>query len=399
MMVKLRNLGRGAYVVVALALVGAAILPGLMQHVSAAQVTSRSIKMSDSSPGGTSASYNVNFTPATTVAAGGGIVVDICDNDPIVGDTSCTFPTGFDWGGATPTLTLNSGMGSGWTAAGVQGGAGSGKSQVLELTSSTGTLTAATPASFTISSVTNPTTANHSFYARIVTFDTAAHMTAQYTVSTTTRASSFANEVDYGGIAMSTAATITITAKVQEQLSFCVYTGANCAAGGTAVALGDSHGVLSSSNNYVDNSTKYDVSTNAQSGMILRMKGATLTSGSNNITAIGASATSSSAGTAQFGLCSYISSGSGVTVTSPYAGGTGNCSSTTSGASGDGGAQFALDTNGTTGTTSTYGMQLASSSGAIATNTGHVAYIANIPTSQAAGIYTTTFTFIATGTF
>ena len=197
---------------------------------------------------------------------------------------------------------------------------------------------------------------------------------------------------------MSTAAQVVVTAKVQEQINFCVYTGANCAAGGTSITLGDSYGVLSDAGPFVDKNTHYDISTNASSGAIIRIKGNTLTSGSNSITAIGGTATGSTSGSAQFGLCNYESTGSTLTPQSPYS--DSGCSSTTQSAGtnttgGDGGAKFAFNT---TNTLSTYGDEIATDA-AGTTATGVIAFIANIPVTQTAGIYTTTLTFIATGTY
>lgn len=324
MKINIRNAARYAYGLVAGIVFAVILLPFTTQLAAAAQVTSRGIEMSTSAASATSVSYSVTFTPATTVAAGGGIVVDICDNDPIIGDTSCTSPAGFDWGGATPSLTVNSGMGSGWTAAGVQGGAGAGKSQVLELSASTGTLTAATPANFTITTVTNPSTSNHSFYARIVTFDTAAHM-SNYTVSTTTRASSFSGEVDYGGIALSTASLISITATVQETLTFCVsgtdLTASTCSSA-TAPTITIGNGTpptLETAS--VDTANAYtQISTNASSGATVRMKagysscaGLSRDSGTTcgipgmSNTSAAAMSSGSSSGNADFGL--YVSTG------------------------------------------------------------------------------------------
>src|ERR1700691_578760 len=112
--VKFRRLLRSVYAALALAMTAIGLLPILTPIVSANQVEPRSITISNSNASATSVSYNVVFTPGTTTTVGG-IVVDICANDPIVGDTSCTYPAGFTWGSATPSLTVNSGMGTGWT--------------------------------------------------------------------------------------------------------------------------------------------------------------------------------------------------------------------------------------------------------------------------------------------
>lgn len=384
MKTKIRGLKKLSYATVALATFMAAAMPALQQSVFADQVTSRAIEMSDSSDGATGVTYHVSFTTATAGVLKG-IVVDFCDSTPIVGDSSCANPGSFSVAGTASNITNLPGT---WTP----GSANTGRTFTLVNATNSTSVSASTTVSFDITGVTNPSTTDTTFYARILTYLNATGSNSPATYAP----GSEGTFVDYGGIALSTATVITITAKVQEQISFCVYTQSSCG-NGSAITLGDTHGVLSDQIAYVNADTKYDISTNAQTGAVVRFKGSTLTSGSHTITAIGASAAGSSHGTAQFGLCSYIASGTGVSVSAPY--NDGSCSGTSTGADTDGGANFALDTNTTDGSGSTYGDQLASSSGAVAKNTGHVAYIANIPTNQTAGIYTTNMSFIATGTY
>ncbi len=368
----------------------AVILPFLGPEVAHAygQVTSRSIEMSDSSAGATNVTYTLAYTTATTSNVGG-VVVDFCSNSPIIGDT-CTAPSGFNTNEATLVLANQSGI----TGLTVDTTYSTTSTLILDRTASS--INSSTSVSIDLGTsahgITNPSTANQTFYARVYTFSTTADAQAYSATGTNT------GLVDAGGIALSTAATITITAKVQEEITFCVYTGANCAAGGTSVALGDTHGVLSSTGPFVDISTKYDVASNASSGVTIRMKGNTLQSGSSSIAAIGASAASSSAGTSQFGLCTWENSGSTLTPTSPYNNASCSTTSQTAGTGSTGGAGSAQFAFNTTNTTSTYGDTLASAT-AGASSTGTIAFIGNISTSQQAGIYTTTLTFIATGNY
>jgi len=358
-------------------------------------VTSRNIELSDSTLSATNVTYQVGFTTASTSTIKG-IVVDFCSSTPIIGD-NCTAPAGFTVG--TPTVATSGGANTGlsgvWTAA----SANSGRTLTLK-NASGGSISSGTAVIFTLSTATNPSAANTTYYARILDFPATTDVdtyTGDSTGQTTT------NVVDAGGIALSTANNIVVTAKVQETLTFCVYTGANCGSGGSNVTLGDNHGVLSTSGPFVDKTTKYDVATNASSGAIVRLKGDTLKSGSNSITATGAGATSAT-GTSQFGLCSYESTGSNLTVsTSPtdYTGVTGGtCLGTTQSAGtgtpgGDNGATFAFNT---TNTNTTFGEKLATeSAGAI--STGVIPFIGNISATQQAGIYTTTLIFVATGTY
>jgi len=116
------------------------------------------------------------------------------------------------------------------------------------------------------------------------------------------------------------------------------------------------------------------VDTNATGGYIITYNSsATLTSGGNTITAIGASNTASSPGSEQFGLRLTVASGSG-TVTAPYAA-----------------AGFAFTAASTE--------QVASYTTVDAGSTFNVRYLANITGSTVAGSYSTTLKYIATGTF
>ncbi len=122
-----------------------------------------------------------------------------------------------------------------------------------------------------------------------------------------------------------------------------------------------------------------DVSTNASGGYVITVDGTTLTSGSNTITAIGSTATDVTLGTGteQYGIRLTLSAGTGGTVSAPY----------------NGGANFyALDT-------AAFPDQVSSGSGDDTTDTYSVFYAANISNTTEAGSYTSTLTYIATGTF
>ncbi len=409
MKTKLIRISRTAYAAVATALTAAILFPALQATVLAGQVQSRSIQMSDSTVSATGVTYHVSFEPTVTSNIGG-IVVDFCDSTstPIVGDTTCTYPAGFDLGNAPTVANLtgfSTSTGSWVTTNSLQGGAAAGHKQVLLYTNATaqtptGTSTAIT---FDITGVVN-TSVTGTFYARILTFDTSAHTVTDYTATGATRAASFSPDmIDYGGIAMSTAAVITVTAKVQEQLSFCVYT-SSCGVG-TAVTLGNTNGVLSIAGPYVDKNTHYDIQTNAGGGAIVNIKGPTLTSGANTIAAITTNATTSVSGTSQFGLCDYESAGTHLDFTgNKYNGNNGGaagalCSGTTQTAGtgstgGDNSALFFFDT----AAQGTYGDTIGTAS-AGASSTGDVAFLGNVSVTQTAGIYTAPLIFIATGTY
>jgi hypothetical protein len=215
---------------------------------------------------------------------------------------------------------------------------------------------------------------------------------------------------------------ITITSKVQERLVFCVYTAAyvanDCAtATGTTVTLGDTNGVLDPAGPYVSTgvnagSAKLAISTNATGSAVVRLKGSTLNrnadaacgSAVNCITEFSGTPNTSTLGTEEFGLCLYESQGSGLVEDTVYDGGAGaECAGTTNTAGtgapgGVGTAEFGLDTNATDGTRSTYGDLLATKP-AGSFSTALMSFAGNIANTTEAGIYTTTLTFIATGTY
>ena len=117
--------------------------------------------------------------------------------------------------------------------------------------------------------------------------------------------------------------------------------------------------------------------TNASSGYSIYLSGSTLASGGNTITAIGGTAASSTPGSAQFGVTVISSAGGTGTPSSPY-----NFSNS-----------YAFNASTSTQVT------IASVAAPSANTTYNLAYVANIPAQQAAGAYTTTLTYTATGTY
>jgi hypothetical protein len=351
-------------------------------QANAATFVSRSIEMSNSTPSATSVQYDVTVTPQ---ASGSilGIVLEFCDNSPIIGDSTCTATAGTD------VPNVSSAALASWTKDGA-----STTNRVI-FTIASNTWTASTPVTLSITGIANPSNVGTTgtFYARFLSYDTAAKAIGY----TTANPSAVGAPIDTGGFALSTASKLTITAKVQEKLTLCIYTGANCAAGGSSLILGNS-GVLDETTAYNNYDAKFDVYTNAQGGIVVRAKtfaspGHTLTSGSNTITAIGGTKAASSAGSEQFGFCVATTGGS-VTATAPY--NDTNCDDDSSTGAFTGTGQFALDT---TATATTFGDDIASAAGASATTVGHLNFIGNIAITTEAGIYTTDISLIATGTF
>lgn len=125
------------------------------------------------------------------------------------------------------------------------------------------------------------------------------------------------------------------------------------------------------------------VGTNAANGVVVTYSGATLTSGANTITALSAGGTSA-VGTSQYGI-------NAVANTTPTVGA--NCSGTVPIAAAATGYATADNFKFVSGET------IVSSTAAINNTTCTISYIANISGITAAGSYTSTLTYVATGTF
>jgi hypothetical protein len=367
---------RASYIVAATLLTAAAVFSGLAEQAMAAQVTSRSIRLSNSTPDANNVIYRVEFNVATTGNIGG-IVVDFCSNTPIIGD-ACNAPTGFNVNEGS--LTVNNQTANITTLA--VDGATTANSVILTRTAAS--VTSGATVNFELGNATNAIhnpTAVGSFYARIYTYATSA--AAQAHVINTP-----ANYVDYGGIAMSTAAVINITARVMETLSFCVYPTAGTCGDDPAITIGHTVGTTTIiDDSAVDTATaNFSISTNANGGASIRMKGDTLKSGANDINAAGASAITFNAGTENFGA-RLSTAGTNITATAPYNGGTGT--------------QYALNVTGGSSSdiTSTYGGQIASLSGPVNNSISTVTFAAAASNTTTAGTYTATQQLIATGTF
>jgi hypothetical protein len=281
-------------------------------------------------------------------------------------------------------------------------------------------LTAGTAKTFVINatpgaSLLNPSTAG-SFYARIVTYSTAvgasSGSTTGYVPAATTGGTTSLGTlaVDTGGVALSTAANISITAKVYETLAFCVFQTA-C---GTApnLTLGDpTTQALSTTTAYDNNSAEYTLATNAGGGVSVSMTGTTLcrSTGANcltgasqyTISAIGNTAHALTTGSEQFGMCAdTVGATGGLAAQPPYSDTANNCNSGLGTGTYSGSSLFAFNDVATAGgTNNAAGDQIMLSTGAVASYTGSFAFLADIAPSTEAGIYTTSLNLSATGTF
>ena len=369
---------RWSNVAMVFGVVAALLLPICTQIALAAQITTRSVQMSDATASASGVSYRFTFTPATTAAQS--LVVDFCMNSPIIG-SSCT--TTNDVTASSATFTAGTGTSS-WVI-------GSAGATTVELNKGSGSNLGTSPISFTLNNITNPT-ATGSFYARVYTYcDTAYGSGCGGAYSSPT---SLGTYMDYGGLALSTASDVSITATVMETLTFCVSAaapGGGCS-GTTAPTFTLGHGSpLALDSTAVDTATGYtQISSDAGSGVsaALKVTSSTTCAGLSRdggttcgIPAEGAFG-SITAGTAAFGL--NVANGTGGTGTVTANGNYG----TTAGSYGM-----------STATYSTYGDPIESSTSACANVNSALTYGATAATTTTAGVYSTTEAIIATGTF
>lgn len=388
-------------------LVGVPLLSAGLPFMSlgAVQLESRSIMLSDSAPSGTVITtgvgsgtkviYKVSFTTTNTATNIGGIVIDFCAESPIAGDV-CTKPTNMDTLRATTAIYNATGMGGTAFAVYAADAVSANNTQRLILTRAT-----AAPLTSSVSfelgnatnGITNPSSTG-TFYARIYTYGTAAAAQAHSTPTPT-------GYVDYGGIALSTTAAITITARVQENISFClsgVSPTANC--GGTtapALTLGEGSPAALSSTAVSVGNVYSQIATNALFGAVVRIRNSNACGGLSRdggttcpipAAASGAATTPAAmaAGTAGFGLA--IGSSSGTVVSAPYNGSAGS-------------NQFGMDTT-TSGsnTVTTYGSQAFTTNSAPVNSTNNTwTFGATASNVTPSGIYTANIVAVATGIY
>lgn len=421
MAIKARVLQRIAYTMAAVTLLAVTAYPVLQPKLAgAAQLTSRSIRLSDSGRSGgpittgvgsgTNVRYTVTFT--TTVAASS-VIIDFCSDSPIVGD-ACTAPVGMSATGVTLVGITGNITTAGWTVT----------STANQVRLALGTGTAATPGvqSFELVGLTNPSSVIldsvsrpvGTFYSRIVTFD-------DNTFGSTTTAyvspAAPGDFKDYGGIALATNQIISITARVLEQLTFCVSGAAQAtwtttndcsdtqAAVPPALVLGHGSPTPSLDSSATDTGSVYSqISTNATFGAIVAMRnsnttcgglsadgGATCAIAANNAGA--ATPAAIAAGSAFFGM--YVTDGAlGV-------GGIGTVLADTNYNNGTA-TNYGMDTETTTDTgsvTGLYGDRVIYSTAPIYRINNSYTFAASAALTTPAGVYTANMDLIATGMF
>lgn len=358
------------YILGTLLLLAAAIAPLFQAQSSyAAQITARKLTLQSvgsvggSAPGGT-VNHKFDFTVPTTGTNIGSIKFEYCDQ----ATGTCNTPTGMD--ASSVTMGTQAGGATGFTI-GNGGDAPAPTANVVHITR----LTPATPTGaldLTLNAIDNPTTANYTFYVRITTYS----------------ASDGTGAVDDGIVAASTANQIDFTGYMPEALVFC--TGVTVDATCTTITTGTvDFGVFSPSST-VTATSEMAAATNAASGYVITVEGATLENGSYSIPTIGTSATAPTIGQSEFGLNlvanTALAEGADVTPAADAGDYTGSASApyATDGS-------FAFDDTATS--------VVASSTGSTAGQVYTATYIVNVAGNQVAGTYTTTLTYICTPTY
>jgi hypothetical protein len=236
----------------ALVVLVSAVAPALMQTSAAAvgQVTVRSVEMSTSAAS-TAGSYKLTFTPVTLTQE---VVVEFCSDTPFPGAT-CAFATSSVPTVASPTSSAAS-AGANGTATALSGGTPTHAFKITGLT-----MAAGSSYNITVSGMTNPSTANATFYARIYTYTTGG--AASYTeASSSGTAPTIGSPTDNGGVALATASTIAITAQVLETISFCVYLGtASCGTASFGLYISAAGSLTRAANYNGGSGTQYGLNT------------------------------------------------------------------------------------------------------------------------------------------
>lgn len=326
---------------------------------SASQATQRSITMSSSKAADSGVTYHASFQAGSSYSLRT-IVVDFCSDSPVIG-AGCTVPGGFSVGTPSVSNLKLGGVADGgsWTATALNGG------RTLQYVRSAAVaIVSGETITFDMTGVTNPSAVG-SFYGRFLLYDSGS---AGYS------ATQPGHYVDFGGVALSTAAVYTVTAVVQEQLTFCVFS-ASC--GDTpAVSLGTGNPAVISAGSPSYATVKFSIATNAAGGASVALRGSTanLTSGANSIPAIGSTKASITAGT--FGQ-TVKTPGTNFTAASPYG--------TTT--------QYARPTTVAT-TPSTLGTEAVTD-----TDITTLEYGVQAATTTPSGVYAVSDQLIATGTF
>ena len=372
----------------------ASVLPALLpSNANATQITARSLTLiAGASDGGSKAGGVVkhlfSFTlPSVGNTNVGSIKFQYCTtaaDTPAV--PACVMPTGI----VTTSATLSAQSGAtGFTVNGTT----LATNGAPYITRSAASVTAGTPVTYQLDGVTNPTANNTSFFVRISSYAS---------IDTTGSAT------DLGTVTASTATPIVLTGTMPESLVFCTGEQVGLTVGvpdcATATAGTITFNQLFTPVDTAIAESQMAASTNAGSGYIITVNGATLTSGGNTITAMGTAAASVK-NISQFGMnlkANTAAAASGFPGTvAPYISADVAPAANLTGVNYRGQPKAGYNTADTFKFTS--GDTVAASDftapGGTDSQIFTASYIVNVPGSQPAGSYTTTLTYICTPTF
>lgn len=327
----LKRLHRSSLLLIALFLFSVGLLPllGSTKTDALGQIAHRALAISSGVPGATGVSYTFTFKTVATTSPIAGVKLIACDTaiGSYVGGT-CNPPSGLDFSGGSYTSGSQAGFTDATAFAFDPTGAGdctaSANVICINRTSATNDTQTSTDKTLAFSAITNPSTANSTFYVGIVTYGT-----NNYTSG---------SRVDSGTVASAVVQTLTVNAAVSEILNFCIGStliddaitsvASDCAGvSGTSINLGtldsstvnvspwttnggdSSNGVAMLRTNAVNGATiSYDAiqqtGTNHQG--TLRIAGSSCNAGTVStdscINAAGTSQTAFAAGTEKFGM-------------------------------------------------------------------------------------------------
>ena len=345
----------------------------------AAQITARSLTLvAGASDGGSKPGGVVNHAFVFTVPSVGNTNIGSLKFEycTVAVQVACVAPTGMSASAAT------FGNETGSAVTGFSMGTKTVNSFILTRTAAS--VTAGSIIKVQANSITNPTTANQTFFVRITTYTAIDGATGL---------------VDSGSVAASTANQITVTGTMPETLIFC--TGAtvgktssipDCT---TATAGAITFNQLFSPTDTASATSQMAASTNAASGYSITVNGTTLTSGANTIPGM-TTAAARTRGKSEFGMNLKLNTTASTTVAV--------------------GAEVDLPPNGTdlrgqakTGynTVDTFkftsGDVVAASDNTVAGPSNAqiftVSYIADVAGNQISGTYVSTLTYICTATY
>lgn len=339
-----------ALIAVALLLVAG---PLYAARAQAAQITSRSLKLSSNKPGEHNVTYSLDFTIPTTGSMDS-VVIEFCGNSALVEDT-CVAPWGFD--ALNAVFASQTGLNSFVKSA-------SSTVNTLILTHAPGNMQTAGPVTATFTGIVNPTDTD-SYYAKIFTYPT-TDGSGGYT--------------DFGALAFSINNGFDVSAEVPPFLTFCQGVTINnfdCStASGDQINLGE----LSSATPSMGTSQLL-MATNAASGYTVQVSGITMTSGNNELTPM--QDYFSHVGTSQFGF-NLVANTNPAVGQDPVGPGTGAPT-----------IQY--------GTLNRFRFQnneiIAKATSAQDYKKYTVSYLVNVAKEQAPGVYSTTLTYICVANF